>query len=153
MTFLRHIKNLNKTTFPEFVDIILEKCGMNDLFCNEHWEPQYVHCNYCDVKYDFIGRVESLENDIRFIAHSINMTSNLTKFNLHLHPSGMKESETSVNNLTNLKGATAKIDKTKRYFEMLNPSQIKKLYIMYQNDFEMFGYSTEPYHSVNILEI
>ena len=68
-----------------------------------------------------------------------------------MHPTGIKESENPTSNLTELKGTTAKIEKTKKYFEMLNQSQIKKLYIMYQNDFEMFGYSTEPYHSVNIL--
>ena len=112
-TFLKHIENLNTTTFSEFVDIILGKCGKNYLFCNEHWEPQYVHCNYCDVKYNFIGRVESLENDIEFIAHNINMTLNLTRFNLHLHPTGVKESENPTNNLTKLKEKTEKIDKTK----------------------------------------
>ena len=37
------------------------------------------------------------------------------------------------------------MEKTKRYFKMLNASQLTKLYQMYEVDFEMFGYSAEPY--------
>ena len=42
-------------TFPEYVDHVVKECKYRA--CNEHWEPQYMHCNYCDIRYDFIGRL------------------------------------------------------------------------------------------------
>ena len=122
-------------TFPEFVDHVVRDCKYHP--CNEHWEPQYIHCNYCDIRYDIIGRVESLKDDLEYIAEINNFKSDLyrIKDDLHVHPTFKRE--------IGIKGKTEKI---KRYFMQLNSTQVHNIYRMYKIDFEMFGYSTEPYH-------
>ena len=138
-------------TFSEFVDYILYECKTN--WCNEHWQPQYVHCKYCDIKYNMIGRLENLGKDLRYIASNNNFTSDLTssKIDLHVHSSGAKRFEKPPKDILEMKREKEKIEKTKRYFMMLNSTQLENLYQMYKIDFEMFGYSFEPYHVRNKL--
>ena len=132
-------------TFPEFVDYVLDECTSNRY--NGHWEPQHVHCEYCDIKYNMIGRVEHLENDLKYIAFRNNFTSALSSMNskLHIHSSRGKRFEKPRMEVSKKKNEKEKMEKTKQYFKMLNSSQLSKLYQMYEIDFEMFGYSTEPY--------
>ena len=108
-----------------------------------------MHCNYCDVRYDIIGRIENLENDLKYIALKNNFTSDLTslKDDLHVHPSGTKRFEKPPENVLKKTDEQEKLGKTKKYFALLNTTQLDSLYSMYQLDFEMFGYSVEPYHS------
>ena len=96
-----------------------------------------MHCNYCDIRYDVIGRVESLEDDLEYIAEVNNFKSDLyrVKDDLHVHPAFKRK--------INIKENTEKV---KRYFMQLNTTQLSNIYHMYKIDFEMFGYSTESYH-------
>ena len=141
---LGEVKN---KTFPEFVDHVVKGCKYRA--CNEHWEPQYMHCNYCDIRYDMIGRVENLENDLGYIAVVKNFSSDLDSLrdDLHVHPSGIKRFEKPTESFMKKNGEKEKINKTKRYFMQLNNNQVNAIYRMYKIDFEMFGYSTEPYHT------
>ena len=70
-----------------------------------------------------------------------------------MHPSGTKTFETPKKNLVKRNGINEKTEKTKRYFMQLNTRQRKNIYQMYRIDFEMFGYSPEPYHPQNIMSI
>ena len=63
-----------------------------------------------------------------------------------MHPSGTKPSERPEKNLIKENGMKEKAEKTKRYFMQLNTKQRNDIYNMYKIDFEMFGYSPEPYH-------
>ena len=141
-------EGVKNKTFPEFVDHVLNEWKSHQ--CNGHWAPQYMHCNYCDIRYDIIGRVENLENDFKYIAMKNNFTSDLVFLNidLHVHPSGTKRFVKPPENVSRNSNSNEKIEKTKKYFMLLNTSQLDGLYRMYQIDFEMFGYSAEPYHSV-----
>ena len=133
-------------TFSQFVDHILKEWKSHT--CNEHWQPQYMHCNYCDIDYDIIGRVETLEDDLKYIAHLNNFTSSLPteKEKLHVHPSGGKRFSPTPNEWKNqTKFKDIKDNKTMQYFSVLSPKQLKELYTMYQLDFEIFGYSIHPY--------
>ena len=105
-------------------------------------------CNYCDIRYDMIGRVENLESDLEYIAMVKNFSSDLysLKDDLHVHPSGIKRFEKPTENFTKNNGIKEKIGKTKRYFMQLDTNQVKAIYHMYKIDFDMFGYSTDPYH-------
>jgi hypothetical protein len=133
-------------TFPQFINGILNEWKSHK--CNEHWEPQYNHCDFCEINYDIVGRVETLEEHLKYIAHINNFTSSLpndeSKF--HVHPSGeipiTSPEGILSNNTTNLR---RKEEKTINYFSMLNSKQLDGLYNMYQIDFELFGYSEYPY--------
>ena len=117
------------------MDHVVNDCKYHP--CNEHWEPQYIHCNYCNIRYDIIGRVETLEDDLEYIADVNNFKSHLyrIKDGLHVHPTFKKKI-----------GIKETAEKIKHYFMQLNATQVYKIYHMYRIDFEMFGYSTEPYH-------
>ena len=120
--------------------------------CNEHWQPQYLHCDVCEINYDFIGHVETLEDDLKYIAHINNFSSSLKndEHKLHLHPSGArmlvsKKSPLIVSQDTKLIDSKRKKENALRYFSMLNSSQLQGVYDMYKIDFKIFGYSEYPY--------
>ena len=115
------------------MDHVLKDCKYQS--CNEHWEPQYIHCEYCDIRYDIIGRVESLKDDLEYIAEINNFKSDLyrIKDDLHVHPTFKRKISVK--------------EKIKRYFMQLNGTQVHNIYHMYKIDFEMFGYSNVSYHS------
>ena len=105
-------------------------------------------CDYCHIRYDIIGRLEHLEDDLEYIAAVNNFTSDLhsLKDSLHMHPSGTETFEMPNEYLIKKNGMKEKTEKTKSYFMQLNTKQRKNIYHMYKIDFEMFGYSPEPYH-------
>ncbi len=51
-----------------------------------------MNCDYCDINYDIIGRVEHFEGDLTYLADMNNFTSLLPNetHKLHIHPSGSK---------------------------------------------------------------
>ena len=114
------------------MDHVVKDCKYHP--CNEHWEPQYMHCNYCDIRYDIIGRVETLEDDLEYIAEVNHFKSDLDRIkdDLHVHPTFKKKVDVT--------------EKIKRYFMQLNSTQAYNIYRMYKIDFEMFGYSAESFH-------
>ena len=101
-----------------------------------------MHCDYCGIKYDIIGRIESFENDLQYIANKNNITSLLPKekSKYHIHPSGGQQYSRPK--------SISRLDKNEKvidYFSMLNANQLHGLHNMYKIDFELFGYSTHPY--------
>ena len=74
-----------------------------------------------------------------------------------MHPHGTETFEKPNKNLIKKNDKwikkKEKIEKTKSYFMQLNTKQKKNIYRMYKIDFEMFGYSPEPYHSDKIMQI
>lgn len=133
-------------TFSQFVDYILNEWKTHQ--CNEHWQPQYMHCDYCDISYDIVGRVETLEDDLGYVAFQNNFTNFVLtdKKKLHFHRSGINRSS-RLDDLNNGKRTAIEYNKNKtiRYFSLLNTTQLDGLYKMYQIDFEMFGYLVYPY--------
>ena len=107
-----------------------------------------MHCDFCEINYDIVGRVETLEEHLKYIAHINNFTSFLPndESKYHVHPSGIKRftspKDILFNNITILR---IKEEKTMKYFSMLDLKQLDGLYNMYQIDFELFGYSEYPY--------
>ena len=133
-------------TFPDFIDFILHECKSHQ--CNEHWQPQYLHCDFCEINYDIVGRVETMDEDLKYIAHVNNFTSSLPNNDgkFHVHPSGVKRFTSPKNVQENkLMRVYTKKEKTIKYFSMLTFNQLQELYRMYQIDFEIFGYSQHPY--------
>ena len=137
---------MKNKTFPQFVDHILKEWRGHQ--CNEHWQPQYMHCDFCEINYDIIGRVESLEDDLNYIAHMNNFTTLLPedRNKFHVHPSGgARFSPAPDLSKSDLMKKRKKTEKVIHYFRLLNSSQLNGLYSMYQLDFEIFGYTEKPY--------
>ena len=111
---------------------------------NEHWRPYYQQCDYCDIKYNFIGRVENFENDFSYVAKMTNIPLHTLPDKLfHVHPSGSDRRYFVPRKISKKEKNKKVID----YFGQLNDLQLQQLYDMYKVDFEMFGYKlpTLPY--------
>ena len=59
----------SEPTFWEFVQGIV-RGGIND----RHWNPAYLHCNLCHIKYDFILKLETLAEDEEEMFEILNLS-------------------------------------------------------------------------------
>jgi len=117
------VKKTRRPTFSEFVDYLL-KVPVQQY--NDHWVPYWLHCHVCEMEYDIIGKMETIAEDMDFIAEE----SGLAAANISLPWANRKSS-----------GDKVSLD----YFQGLSLAQVKSLYAIYKPDFEMFGYQAEPY--------
>ena len=119
----------NNHSFPEFVDLVLTKHKTN--FVNGHWEPFSTHCNFCEVDYDVIGKMETFSDDVKYLIKLKKLEKRipLNKAKLSVIPGK-----------DNIKGAKSKTKITATfYMSQLTKGQTDVLYEMYHTDFEMFG--------------
>lgn len=120
-----------RPTFSEFVDYLLR---MPVERFNDHWVPYYLHCHVCEMEYDIIGKMETIAEDMDFIAEE----SGLAAANISLPWANRRSS-----------GHKASLD----YFKGLSLAQVKGLYAIYKPDFEMFGYKADSYFQLFEAEV
>lgn len=106
-----------KSSFSEFLDSLVN----GKLYSNAHWAPQSSLLLLPLEEFDFVGRVESLEEDMAYIRSRILETEDVVE---PLQPF-----------LANATGATEKLA---GYYDK---SSIKTVQTLYRRDFELFGYS------------
>lgn len=130
-------------TFPAFVNLVLDeykndKChGLYLRSCktvNIHWKPLSSKCSYCNVPYSVIGRLETFEEDTKYIT----MKSGVILNHQTMENADKSKSEDIVME-------AGKIDEDKKYFSKLKKEKIEELLIMYKMDFDLFGYDAEPF--------
>ena len=114
----------NDVTFKEFVQFLLtptisqQEKGQYE----QHWERFHNLCHPCVIKYNFIGKYESMNRDADDVLKMIG--ANFT------FPRNAPDS-----------GKTKKM--LHRHFKSLPKDLIQKLYKIYEKDFEMFDYKIE----------
>ncbi|XP_028314927.1 carbohydrate sulfotransferase 12-like [Gouania willdenowi] len=109
-----------KPTFHQFIKYLLDPETEADSVFNEHWRQVYRLCHPCQVKYDFIGRLETLESDA---AHLLKL---LKVDNLLHFPLGAR----------NRTAASWEED----WFAQIPLETQRELYRLYEPDFRLFGY-------------
>ena len=83
------------------------------------------------MKYDVIGFLETYDEDFRYIAQKLNLTSLLTRADKKKNKkSDSKQSQS---------------DRIKEYFSLLKKEVRQRLYQLYRIDFEMFGFDATSY--------
>lgn len=102
--------------FPEFVSYLIDT--RKEQF-NEHWALVSSLCNPCDVKYDYIGKYETLADDSKYILEQIGAPPTL-------HFPEVVPSKTSA--------------VVETYFDSLTAQQQSDLVKIYQDDFQIFDY-------------
>lgn len=117
----------NDVTFTEFVQYLLTpEMSMNyrqaNQSYNEHWEPIANLCAPCHVKYNLIGKYETLIDDSALALQTLNV-------DWVTFPAGQRTSGTS--------------EKLRRYYDNLPIHMIRNLYKLYETDFKLFGYSLD----------
>jgi len=107
-------KLCNDVTFGEFVNYITARpAAMND-----HWMPQYKICNPCLFDFDFIGSVENITSDKRYVLKNI-----------------FKEKQ------YNMPKRHASLRSYSRMYNDIPKKKMEQLYRVYNFDFELFGYA------------
>lgn len=109
-----------KPTFQQFITYLLDPETEKESIFNEHWRQVYRLCHPCQVKYDFIGKLETLETDAEHLLKLLKV-DHLIRF-----PSGAQ----------NKTAASWERD----WFAQIPISTQRQLYKLYELDFELFGY-------------
>ena len=116
-------------TFPEFVEYIVKtnkKYGYSQL--NEHWTSIQDLCHMCSMRYDFIGKMDSLVQDSETVLQEIGWNERVE------FPVKAKDKYTK--DLSDI---------VKQYYSQIPKNLMKDLQAIYKDDFEAFGYSTDGY--------
>ena len=96
---LKSLSTMKDKSFSSFVNHVLKEYKESDCYhsynlpcfaINEHWRPFNARCSYCDIPYNVIGRLETLEEDVRYILLKQNLTHiiPLEKTSIHAQISG-----------------------------------------------------------------
>ena len=110
-----HAKNTgDDVTFLEFLNYVAVV-----RYYDEHWRPYDDVCHICSVKYDFIGHLETIEEDAPFFLKELGIDEYVTF-------KSSRRSQTSSELL--------------KYYSQIPTPYIKRLRRIYFKDFEMFGY-------------
>ncbi|EDW64341.1 carbohydrate sulfotransferase 11 [Drosophila virilis] len=114
----------NDVQFGEFVQYLLtpELSRTNQTDYNEHWEVIAKLCNPCVMKYNVVGKYDTLLDDSA-LALYLAGAKNLT------FPTGHKPSSTRAN--------------LRNYFDPLPIGAIRHLYEIYEEDFRLFDYGMD----------
>jgi chondroitin 4-sulfotransferase 11 len=96
--------------------------GENQLAFNEHWEPISKLCHPCLIKYNVIGKYETINDDSSLALHLVDIRN--VSF-----PAITKTSGTNV--------------RLRQYFDQLPLGLIRNLYKVYEKDFKFFDYDLE----------
>ena len=102
---------------------------------NKEWNyiyrPFYHRCDFCGVKYDAIGFLETYDEDFRYIVQKLNLTSLLT----HADKKDNQKSDSRQ----------SQSDRIKEYFSLLKKEVRQRLYKLYRNNFGMLGFDANRY--------
>ncbi|XP_050705318.1 carbohydrate sulfotransferase 11-like [Eriocheir sinensis] len=121
-------------TFVEFVRFLIAKTPPGDDVTtkrlrgskNVHWTPFHVNCAPCDIDYDVILNMETINEDTRYVSE---------RFRL-----GLQEGVWKNRAKTNSTEVTAL-----GLFKTLPRNYILALHQRFRTDFLMFGYSLTPF--------
>nr|XP_045613691.1 carbohydrate sulfotransferase 11-like isoform X2 [Procambarus clarkii] len=105
--------------------------GMKNI--NMHWRPYWLTCAPCHLTYDVISQVETLDQDQEYVIRELGLQDKL--FNLHSHSS----------NFDVFNGTSAA---TRHYYSTVPLALLQELVQYYKYDFDLFGYSPEPYYKM-----
>ncbi|XP_045036400.1 carbohydrate sulfotransferase 11-like [Daphnia magna] len=109
-------------TFVEFVNFVIDKWKLPKERMDAHWLSAIELCFPCSIEYDFIGKVETLEQDVSFLLQKLNETDLIPSF---------QEKQKAPNTTQSVWRQTMK---------QLNQQQMEDLISIYAADFQIFGY-------------
>ena len=110
-----------KPTFSEFVSFLTDPRTERPF--DRHWRPFHKLCKPCQVRYDFIGHLETLLQDANYLLNKI----------------GLQNAELVYRNPSTKNASSIVAEK----MATLSKDQLRKLTEIYRLDFLLFGYSTE----------
>lgn len=115
------ITKLSILTFPEFVWMLLKT---DPYRMDVHWMPYWARVEPCWIQYDFIGKMETIED------------LNEVKKKLRLF---------DKNQIWKNRSNSSTSQVAKKFFSQIKRADVMKLYDIYYPDFQLFGYSVDGY--------
>ncbi|XP_007255284.3 carbohydrate sulfotransferase 12-like [Astyanax mexicanus] len=110
-----------RPTFSEFIHYIVDLPDYYSLAFQEHWRQMYYLCHPCQIEYDFVGKMETMNEDAQHLLHFLKV-DHIIQF--PQSPSNRTE-ESWIND----------------WFTKIPFEWRRKLYEIYELDFKLFGYS------------
>ncbi|KAM6176758.1 carbohydrate sulfotransferase 13 isoform 2-T2 [Erethizon dorsatum] len=112
--------------FAEFLSYLLDPRTRRDEPFNEHWERAHALCHPCRLRYDVVGKFETLAEDAAFVLDLVG------------------ESGLSFPTPPRPKAAAVR-DQAARLFQDISPFYQRRLFDLYKMDFLLFNYSAPSY--------
>ncbi|KAK8726690.1 hypothetical protein OTU49_009998 [Cherax quadricarinatus] len=112
-------KNGHGVTFAEFVSYLIDTRQDSFQSLNEHWAPYVDLCHPCTIRYNIIGKYETLEEDSEYILRKIGAPRDL-----HFPPVVASRTASLV----------------AQHMASLTRELSQKLYELYKHDFKLFEY-------------
>ncbi|XP_068178036.1 carbohydrate sulfotransferase 12-like isoform X2 [Antennarius striatus] len=109
-----------KPTFQQFISYLIDPVTERKSIFNEHWRQVYRLCHPCQVKYDFIGQVETLETDAKHLLKLLEVDDIIHFPSIYKNPTTMNWE--------------------RDWFSKIPIKMRRKLYQLYEPDFKLFGY-------------
>ncbi|XP_058265677.1 carbohydrate sulfotransferase 11 isoform X2 [Hemibagrus wyckioides] len=113
-------------SFEEFVYYLVDPRTQREEPFNEHWERVHALCHPCLIRYDVVGKYESLAQDSRYVLKLAGAEGEVE------FPASSKSTRTTESMAA-------------KFFNNISPFYQKKLYNLYRMDFLLFNYSTPTY--------
>jgi hypothetical protein len=108
-------------TFPEFVRFIIDEWRDGTRPLDVHWRPIFDLCLPCDMQFHFIGKFETLNQDVDYLLRKFNETD----------PSRLFAGQPKAKTTSSL---------WKDFIKQISHPQLSDLNRMYADDFRLFGY-------------
>ncbi|XP_069871546.1 carbohydrate sulfotransferase 13-like [Dipodomys merriami] len=112
--------------FAEFLAYLLDPRTRRDEPFNEHWERAHALCHPCRLRYDVVGRFETLAQDADFLLGLLGAPG--LRFPAAPPPRAAPAREQAA-----------------RLFRDISPFYQRRLFDLYKLDFVLFNYSAPPY--------
>ncbi|XP_067407575.1 carbohydrate sulfotransferase 12 [Emydura macquarii macquarii] len=109
-----------KVSFPDFIQYLLDPRTEKMVPFNEHWRQVYRLCHPCQIDYDFVGKLETLNEDAARLLQLLKVDRLL-----HFPPSYRNRTASSWE---------------EDWFAKIPLAWRQQLYKLYEADFVLFGY-------------
>ena len=116
-------------TFKEFIDFLISVYeGKGAKNFDEHWQVMHTLCTPCSIKYNYIGKMDTLLQDANQVLKDLGLYGK-AKFPVNATDKYKFD----------IKGLM------RRYYSTLSTKSLGKLYEIYEDDFVSFGYKMPNY--------
>lgn len=109
-----------KVSFANFIQYLLDPLTERLAPFNEHWRQVYRLCHPCQIDYDFVGKLETLDEDAAQLLRLLKVDTRL-----HFPPSYRNRTASSWE---------------EHWFAQIPLAWRQQLYKLYEADFVLFGY-------------
>ncbi|KAL1282673.1 hypothetical protein QQF64_001476 [Cirrhinus molitorella] len=109
-----------RLSFTHFIKYLLDPQTEKTTPFNEHWQQMYRLCHPCQIEYDFIGKLETVDEDTEHLLNILGLDN-------YIHFPPGYENRTAL-------------DWEQEWFANISVADRRKLYHLYETDFRFFEY-------------